>query len=386
MKRKVIIGSAHHWQSPIQISAHQLARQFVKQGWQVAFISNPISPIHLLRCNESLIASRFKNWCKGGDYDEEGRLFHYCPMTCMPLMSKTAQYSWVVNHWHQFAIPNPAEILKEHGFSDVDMLLLDSPLQGYLLNNIHAKKTIFRVTDFNPGFGSSTKILRVNEAQLIKKVDCVVITAEKLRNYVVELGARSVIHMPNGVDFVQFSKPQLMPPLEYFNIPKPRAIYVGSMGEWFDYSLLEQAVVALPKVSFVLIGPDRMAKKRLKSYPNLFVLGPRSHDTIPGYLQYADVGLIPFDVLNYANLVSSINPIKLYEYFACGLPVVATDWDELRNLSSPAHICKTTCSFIDKIRHIVFSNRKETEQVCSYAAENDWQNQFKKFLHSVDYV
>jgi glycosyltransferase involved in cell wall biosynthesis len=46
-----------------------------------------------------------------------------------------------------------------------------------------------------------------------------------------------------------------------------------------------------------------------------------SHDDVPRVLAGFDVGLIPF---RRTPLTAGVNPNKLYEYLAAGLPVVAT--------------------------------------------------------------
>jgi len=52
-------------------------------------------------------------------------------------------------------------------------------------------------------------------------------------------------------------------------------------------------------------------------------------------------------------LVNHINPIKLYEYLACGLPVVSMEWEELRRLGSPAILCRSRQDFINAIPAIL---------------------------------
>jgi hypothetical protein len=50
-------------------------------------------------------------------------------------------------------------------------------------------------------------------------------------------------------------------------------------------------------------------------------LGPRPYATLPGYLRLFDVATIPFR-LN--RITRATSPLKLYEYFAAGKPVVTT--------------------------------------------------------------
>ena len=51
------------------------------------------------------------------------------------------------------------------------------------------------------------------------------------------------------------------------------------------------------------------------------LLGPRPRDEVIGYLQHADVLVVPHVVTAFTD---SLDPIKLYEYQAVGRPVVST--------------------------------------------------------------
>jgi glycosyltransferase involved in cell wall biosynthesis len=94
---------------------------------------------------------------------------------------------------------------------------------------------------------------------------------------------------------------------------------------------------------------------------------------LPEYLRAADVGLIPFDVRNHPTLVHSIHPLKLYEYLAAGLPVVATRWRELERLQSPATLCESIEQFVTAIEGCV-TREPQRELYRAYAERADWKH------------
>jgi O-antigen biosynthesis protein len=110
--------------------------------------------------------------------------------------------------------------------------------------------------------------------------------------------------------------------------------YVGALDFWFDTDAVEKAARAHPNWKFLLIG--RVEDKRilrLSKLPNIVFVGEVPHSELHKYMSMFRVALIPF-LRN--DLTMGTNPIKLYEYFSYGLPVVGTalpEMEEYRNLT-----------------------------------------------------
>ena len=141
--------------------------------------------------------------------------------------------------------------------------------------------------------------------------------------------------MPNAVEEGRFERepdpnPALADPTFAGILAKgkPIAGYYGALARWFDYELLRETARLRPDWSFVLIGPDHdgsLARSKLDRLPNVHWLGPRPYLALPGYLHRFDVATIPF-AINDITLATS--PLKLYEYFAAGRPVISTPMPE----------------------------------------------------------
>ncbi len=80
--------------------------------------------------------------------------------------------------------------------------------------------------------------------------------------------------------------------------------------------------------SVVIIGRADVDVSRLEREPNICRLGPKSFAELPAYVAHFDVGIIPF-VVN--DLTRAVNPIKLREMLAAGVPVVSTALPEVEN-------------------------------------------------------
>ena len=372
-QKRLLMASSNYWYSPLQVGSHHLARGFVRAGWDVAFISDPISPWHLLGRNRKDLRIRYGTYASGGRTDCNGRLWTYVPGAMVtPNNQPLLKSQWVAKQWSRFSRPRLTDILRRQGFGEVDLLYCDSVIHQGWLHRIRSRKSLYRITDNISGFAKSTPAVLELEQALARQVDLVVYAARSLEEYVKVFAPRRMAYLPNGVNYAHFSQSARPVPVEYEDIPRPIALYVGAMDFWFDYRLMDEVASRMPAVSFVFIGPEELAKQRLRSQPNVYLLGRRSYADLPPYMHHADVGLIPFDVAHHAELVRSIHPLKLYEYFACGLPVVAVEWEELTYLNSPAMLCRGTEQFVLALKRAI-AEPPNTADVQRYASFHDWE-------------
>jgi glycosyltransferase involved in cell wall biosynthesis len=126
----------------------------------------------------------------------------------------------------------------------------------------------------------------------------------------------------------------------------------------------------------VIIGPRGDGLEGVDMLPsNVHLLGPRPYASVPAYMAAAGVGLIPFRTRGMKAFVDDINPLKLYEYMAAGLPVVTTPIAQVAALSSPARVAEGPAAFADAIRAALADETGGTAEK-SFAAGFDWGQQF----------
>jgi glycosyltransferase involved in cell wall biosynthesis len=291
--------------------------------------------------------------------------------------------SLVHEHWQRLTLPNLIGAVRRRGFGDLDLLFIESPAQAFWLDAVRYRRSAARVMDRMTGFRRYSAEMQRLEERVVGSVDLVAYSARSLESDVSAMGAKATLHLPNGVDYRLFAEGDASIPEDLAAIPSPRAIYVGAMDDWFDFVTMNEVAEWMPDVSFVFIGPDGLARQRLRERPNVHLLGPRPHPSLPGYLHNADVGLIPFDAAGSPALVNAIHPLKLYEYLASGLPVVAARWDELESLGSPALLCGSADEFVASIRSAI-AQSPHPSPGREFARRADWAARLTKLLAELE--
>ena len=377
---KILFCAANSWVNAAHVGSHSLARALALQGHQVAFVGDPISPPHALAGLTSELKARFALWRKQGQWVEQyangGAIWACVPAAPLTPHNKyLLRDKWVAGNWHHLAWPGLESMLKKAGFSYFDMVYVDSPTQAYWWRNFEYKKLVFRLADNPAGFLKHTPAAESALRDVAARADMLVYTAPALEN-LAETYNNNCRYLGNGVDYEFFSRPAPRPG-EYNGLSGPVILYVGSMGYWFNYRWVRAAAQALPDSNFVLIGPAEEVQRYFNGYSNIRLLGSRPFKQLPAYMQHATVGMIPFDANNFPKLINNVNPLKLYEYLAAGLPVVAGRWQTLQELASPAHLVDSREEFIASLQSISAAGKNPAlaRQGQCFAAGHSWPEQ-----------
>ena len=192
--------------------------------------------------------------------------------------------------------------------------------------------------------------------EAIKEADLVVATARDLLEKAREERPDAVL-CPNGVDYRHFADYQDNgPPADIADIVdsgQPIVGYYGAIAEWVDFDLIRTTAEALADHQFVFIGPEYDASVRhhltVFDLPNVTWLGAKDYAELPAYLHYFDVATIPFVV---DEVTHSVSPLKLFEYFAGGRPVVTPALRECSEYEAVL-IAEDSADYVEKIRQAV---------------------------------
>jgi glycosyltransferase involved in cell wall biosynthesis len=249
----------------------------------------------------------------------------------------------------------------------------------------HGTKVYYCVDDFLDYPGVNHSDWGAMEAELLESVDALVVTSRHLAHK--RVGDCPLLHLPHGVEFDHFfdaaAQQEKVPFMEA--LPRPIVGFFGLISSWVDQELVASLSAAFPAVSFVLIGRSDVDPGPLADRPNVYQTGFVPYSRLPAYARYFDVGLIPF-FLN--QLTRAVNPLKLMEYFALGLPVLATRLPELERIEGPIRLATTGPEFQRALTEILAELPAfSPEDAFAAARGNTWDDrveQLSEFLAQLE--
>lgn len=194
----------------------------------------------------------------------------------------------------------------------------------------------------------------------------------------------NVFWVPNGVDIKHYHQPQTLINRDIADLPRPIIGYIGVVQERVDIELISFIARKHPTKSIVIVGPVWHSddERTLRQLPNIHLLGYKSYEEAPSYIQQFDVGIIPHRQSDFS---ASTNPMKLYEYLACGKPVVATKGSGAEIFGDMVYIADNAEDFNRKLYLALEENSEARIQERRRAVEAySWNAVVKQMLDIVE--
>ncbi|MCD6119666.1 glycosyltransferase [bacterium] len=324
-KGPIIIISGDRWDSPLHQRYHSLAKAWAGQGYLVIYTST----------NQNDAVSTFKE-IEPGLYIARA-LGTWIDLPEAIFYISTAYLSYLV-----FPLPKRFKLIYDY----IDDIALHAHIPGYI--DAHDR--------------------------LVQNATLIAYSADKLKVHV-EKSRNPAVLIPNGVDASHFKTADQIEPAEDLMplLGKQVVGYNGTIAEWFDFELMHKIAKTYSETNFVIVGKTYGAKvddevANLTRRSNVHFLGVRNYSELPSYTAHYSAGLIPF-ILSEVTL--SVSPVKLFEYFAAGVPVISTDLPECRKYST----CLASKSHDEFIANLgrALNGEFDREALLSEARRNDWR-------------
>jgi glycosyltransferase involved in cell wall biosynthesis len=235
-----------------------------------------------------------------------------------------------------------------------------------------------------------TASFRAAESRFAARADLVLASAPALARRLRTISS-NVMEAPNVADTKLFSRALIPSPPASLDpgmaaLPAPRIVFTGAIVALkLDLSLLVELARLRRGWSFALVGPIGPGEPNtdisaIAAEPNIHLLGPRTYGELPDVLRAADAGLIPYA---RNTLTDSIFPMKVYEYLAAGLPVVATPLPALAAISeiATAPDAQGIAELLDEA--LAHDNPQRRAERSRAAAEHSWEQRLEEIATAV---
>lgn len=303
-------------------------------------------------------------------------------------------------------VPHLPQGLSESAINSIQQRMIDElfakvQIHNYLLwyytpmamtftRHLEPLVTVYDCMDELSLFAQAPRTLKDCEAELFKRADLVFTGGQSL--YEVKRNLHpNVYAFPSSIDKAHFAQARNFTedPVDQADIPHPRLGFFGVIDERMDLGLLSDIAEARPDWNLVIIGPVvKIDPATLPRHKNIYYLGGKNYQELPGYIAGWDVAMLPFARNNSTRFIS---PTKTPEYLAAGKPVVSTSIRDVVNpygQSGLVSIADTVAEFVVAVERAM-NNSDESGwllDVDAFLAQTSWDQTWESMMQLVESV
>lgn len=262
-----------------------------------------------------------------------------------------------------------------------------SPFAAPYWDDLGQKLTVFDAVDnwlLHSSYAKQVDKLKAAYEKIKTSADLIYVVSKNLTNFFDD--QQNVYWIPNGVDIKHYNKKFALINRDISDIPKPIIGYVGIIQNKVDMELIKHLAEKNEDKSIVLVGPvwaeQEDAKAELSKFSNVHFLGYKKYSEAPMYIQQFDVGIIPHKTAGFS---ATTNPMKMYEYLACGKPVVATANIGTENVEDMINVADNYDSFNEMVNKALDEDSEQArKERTEFVKKFSWFNTVAKMVDLVN--
>ncbi len=253
------------------------------------------------------------------------------------------------------------------------------PITADLVGQLPVARWVYYcVDDFSEWPGLDGVTLKAMDQQMLRAADTVVCVSETLREAARQAGRESTL-LTHGVD------------LDFWrggaadsgvgDLASPVVLFWGVV----DRRMHTETIAALSEHmgggSLVFVGPHQDPDPRLLALPRCHFPGPVAFERLPALAQAADVLIMP-----YADLpvTRAMQPLKLKEYLATGLPTVTTPLPAVESLRDMLDVGSSPQQFAELVLTRIRSGTPANQRAArARLADESWAAKARQLEHRI---
>ena len=222
------------------------------------------------------------------------------------------------------------------------------PTSAQVVGQLGESAVVYHCVDEYAAFSDAAPEVAELERVLLRRADLVLVCSGPLLEAKRPFNPNTYL-VTHGVDYDHFRRaadPATPVAEELRGLTGPILGFHGWVADWVDIHLIGELARLRPEWQIVLVGRADGDLSPVRGLANVHVLGMRPYERLPEYLRGFDIALLPF-VIN--KLTLSSNPLKLREYLAAGLPVVAAPLPEVVRMGGLVELASTAGEYAERI-------------------------------------
>ena len=260
-------------------------------------------------------------------------------------------------------------------------VIIQQPGWWEVASLLSGNQIVFDCMDLHSGFQNINEHIDEVEDKTDIISDQVIVTSSKLLEIKCSKSPDKTTLIRNGVEFAHFT-------FIDGSMHEAEVVigYFGAVAEWFDTELIGNLAKNNPRIRIEIIGlvSDAQVAIELSPYLNVVFFGEIPNSELPSRITKWRAGLIPFKI---SPLIVATNPVKMYEYAASGLPVLATAIPEVQIVSNSILGIYAASTLEDFQKNLMsalelpFSTRLKLRE---WAKTQSWENRVEDLLKVID--
>ena len=340
-----LVQTPHAWRG-IRQRPHHLMTRFARRGHAVRWVE-----------------SRYARWLVGrsAEFFRARSERPEANLEVRPVTLINGERLAPIRAWNKARLARVMDRPPTPGAKGPRVLWIYSPHEGHLVDRVAHDLVVYDIMDEYRGFPWSPSGIVEEENELLRRADCVFAGTRALYEAKGRMARGLVECILSGVEVEHFARGSgatdeqgaaAADPVHRDLRARYRRLlgYAGMIDLRIDQAMLRAAARKFAHWGFVLLGPVATNVDDLRDVPNIHLLGARPYADLPSYYHAWDAAALPF-IDN--ELTRHINPTKILEYGAAGLPIIARALPDVeRYYADGAWLYRTGEEFMARLRDL----------------------------------